>query len=50
MCRTNGLRLYDGVIYTGGGANLLNSEYVKVLKTKAPQFDNARGALLILEG
>lgn len=48
--RMGELRLYDGVIYTGGGANLLNSDYVNVLKTKEPQFDNARGALLILEG
>lgn len=42
------LRLFDGVIFSGGGANLLKSEYINVLKTKEPQFDNAKGALLIL--
>ena len=44
------LRLYDAVIFSGGGANLLVSEYVDVLKTKEPQFDNARGAMIICGG
>ena len=48
--RIGELRLYDGVIYSGGGANLLNSKYVDVLKTAEPQFDNARGMLTIISG
>lgn len=50
VARMGELRLYDAVIYSGGGANLLNSDYVNVLKTAEPQFDNARGALMIIGG
>ncbi|PMM38665.1 ParM/StbA family protein [Vibrio lentus] len=42
------LKLFDAVVFSGGGANLLNSQYIKALKTKEPQFDNARGAQLIM--
>lgn len=42
------LRLFDAVIFSGGGANLLNSNYIQAMKTKQPQFDNARGALLLM--
>ena len=47
--RLGELRIFDGVIYSGGGANLLSSKYIDVLKTKEPQLDNAKGALDILE-
>ena len=43
------LHLFDGVIFSGGGANLMNADFIDVLKTSNPQFDNALGALSILE-
>lgn len=49
IARLGELRLFDGVIYSGGGANLLSSTYVSVLKSKKPQFDNALGALAIMD-
>lgn len=42
------LKLFDAVIFSGGGANLLKSNYINALKTKEPQFDNARGAQILL--
>lgn len=44
------LKLFDAVIFSGGGANLFNSDYINALKTKEPQFDNARGAQILLGG
>ncbi|GIU42815.1 recombinase [Shewanella sairae] len=49
IARLGELRLFDAVIYSGGGANLLSSTYVDVLKSKEPQFDNALGALAIMD-
>ncbi|WP_299695509.1 ParM/StbA family protein [uncultured Vibrio sp.] len=44
------LNLFNGVVFSGGGANLLNSDFVKILKTANPQLDNALGALDIIGG
>ena len=49
IARLGELRLFDAVIYSGGGANLLSSSYVDVIKSDKPQFDNALGALAIME-
>ena len=44
------IRLYDGVIYSGGGAKLMKSEYVDALTTNDPQFNNVHGALMMIDG
>ncbi|MFA0156829.1 plasmid segregation protein ParM domain-containing protein [Vibrio sp. 10N.261.46.A3] len=44
------LKLFDAVIFSGGGANLLNSSYIQALKTKDPQLDNVKGAQILLGG
>ena len=48
MAKFGEVRLFDAVIFSGGGANLFKSSFVNVLKTKEPQFDNARGALILM--
>lgn len=42
-------RTFTGVLLTGGGSELLNLGLVNQVKSTAPQFDNALGALAVLE-